>query len=101
MAEARSTIWVSAYTYYDGPKAFRLLAEQMDAVPILQVTLLLNIQRKRDDKSPPSEVVVRFAQRFWSHEWPGDRQPAVFYDQRSLALDGADGRPACKSSHRR
>jgi phosphatidylserine/phosphatidylglycerophosphate/cardiolipin synthase-like enzyme len=91
VSRAQRQIWVSAYTYYDGPKAFRLLAERMDTVQALQVTLLLNIGRRRDDPSPPADVVVRFAKRFWEREWPGQRRPTVFYDKRSLDPDGATG----------
>jgi phosphatidylserine/phosphatidylglycerophosphate/cardiolipin synthase-like enzyme len=82
---------VSAYTFYDGPKAFKRLAARMDAMPAVQVTLLLNIQRKANETSAVPELVNRFADRFWRQEWPGERRPAVFYDPRSLATTGAEG----------
>jgi phosphatidylserine/phosphatidylglycerophosphate/cardiolipin synthase-like enzyme len=88
---AQSSIWVSAYTFYDGPKAFKRLAARMDAASAVQVTLLLNIQRKVNETSAVSELVKRFADRFWKQEWPGERRPAVFYDPRSLAPAGAEG----------
>lgn len=72
-------------------KAFGRLAARMDATSALQVTLLLNIQRKAGDTSAPAELVARFADRFWEHAWPGERRPAVFYDPRSLVSEGAEG----------
>jgi phosphatidylserine/phosphatidylglycerophosphate/cardiolipin synthase-like enzyme len=88
---ARNSIWVSAYTFYDGPKAFKRLAARMDAAPAVQVTLLLNIQRKANETSAVAELVKRFADRFWKKEWPGERRPSVFYDPRSLAPAGGEG----------
>ena len=88
---AQRAVWVSAYTFYDGPKAFKQLAQRMDAVPTLQVTLLLNIQRKAGDTSEATQLVKRFADNFWKHAWPGERRPAVFYDPRSLSLDNIEG----------
>ena len=38
-----------------------------------------------------SDLVRRFAERLWHHDWPGDRSPAVFYDPRSLEPHGPGG----------
>jgi cardiolipin synthase len=84
VASAERSIWISTYAYYDGPRAFKSLATRMQAVPQLQVTLLLNIQRRPGDTAPSEQLVVRFAERLWRHDWPGSREPAVFYDPRSL-----------------
>ncbi|MFN8108789.1 MAG: hypothetical protein U0Y82_02940 [Thermoleophilia bacterium] len=88
---AERSLWICAYTYYDGPKAFESLARRMDEAPDLHVTLLLNIQRRRDDRTAKDELVHRFATRFWRSDWPGRRQPDVFYDPRSVDLDGPEG----------
>lgn len=88
---AQRSLWICAYTYYDGPKAFESLARRMDETPGLQATLLLNIQRRRDDQSPSGELVRRFAERLWKKDWPGERHPDVFYDPRSVELDGPEG----------
>lgn len=85
---ASRSIWACSYVYFDGPKAFDLLAKRMDAVPDLDVTLLLNVQRARGDTSAPEEVVRRFADRLWKRDWPGQRTPRVYYDPRSLDLSG-------------
>ena len=33
----------------------------------------------------------RFADRFWSTDWPGSSRPNVFYDPRALELEGPSG----------
>jgi phosphatidylserine/phosphatidylglycerophosphate/cardiolipin synthase-like enzyme len=88
---AERSLWICAYTYYDGAKAFDSLARRMDRALSLEVTLLLNIQRRRDDLSSPDDLVRRFAERLWKKDWPGERHPGVFYDPRALALDGPEG----------
>ena len=77
VASAERSLWISTYAYYDGPQAFKSLAAQMQTVPQLQVTLLLNIQRRPGDTASPEQLVVRFAERLWGHDWPGLREPAV------------------------
>lgn len=49
LASAERSAWASTYAFFDGPKAFEVLARRMDAQPALNVTLLLNIQRKRGE----------------------------------------------------
>jgi phosphatidylserine/phosphatidylglycerophosphate/cardiolipin synthase-like enzyme len=63
----------------------------MEARPVLRVTLLLNIQRKRGDSTASEQLVRRFADRFWGTDWPGSSHPSVFYDPRALDLDGPGG----------
>ena len=85
------SVWVCSYAYFDGPRAFEVLAGRMDAVPNLQVTLLLNIQRRRGDTTGAPDLVRRFADRFWGTDWPGSARPRVYYDPRSLEPDGPTG----------
>jgi phosphatidylserine/phosphatidylglycerophosphate/cardiolipin synthase-like enzyme len=63
----------------------------MEVAPALQVTMLLNIQRKRGDTTVTEQVVRRFADRFWKVEWPGASRPRVLYDPRALESDGPGG----------
>jgi phosphatidylserine/phosphatidylglycerophosphate/cardiolipin synthase-like enzyme len=90
LGSAERSIWASTYAFFDGPKAFEVLSRRMDSVEDLEVTLLLNIERKWGDTTGRDELVRRFADRFWKTEWPGERRPSVFYDPRSLD----EGRPA-------
>jgi phosphatidylserine/phosphatidylglycerophosphate/cardiolipin synthase-like enzyme len=89
LGSSQRSVWASTYAFFDGPKAFEVLARRMDAVPGLQVTLLLNIQRKRGDTRTVEHLVRAFTEHFWKTDWPGKSRPTVYYDPRSLEL----GRP--------
>jgi phosphatidylserine/phosphatidylglycerophosphate/cardiolipin synthase-like enzyme len=84
LGSAERSVWASTYAFFDGPKAFEVLSRRMDAKPTLRVTLFLNVQRKRGDSTATEELVRRFADRFWKHDWPGDARPRVFFDPRAL-----------------
>jgi len=91
LGAAELSVWASTYAFFDGPKAFEVLARSMEARPGLRVTLLLNIQRKWGDAMAADFVVRKFTERFWTKEWPGALRPRVFYDPRALDLEGATG----------
>jgi phosphatidylserine/phosphatidylglycerophosphate/cardiolipin synthase-like enzyme len=91
LGSAQRSVWVSTYAYFDGPKAFEILARRMDAVSSLRATLMVNIQRRRGDTTIADQLVRQFADKFWNGEWPGVARPSVFYDPRALDLDAASG----------
>ena len=91
LGSAERSVWASTYVFFDGPKAFEVLAKRMDEIPELRVTLLLNIQRKRGDTTAADHLVRKFADRFWQADWPGSSRPRVFFDPRSLQLGGPSG----------
>ena len=64
LGTAERSIWASTYAFFDGPQAFKILASRMDAVPGLEVTLLLNIERRRGDTTAADTLVRRFADEF-------------------------------------
>ena len=84
-------MWASTFAYFDGQRAFEILARRMDQLAGLRVKLLLNIQRGGGDTTAPEHLVRRFAERFWREDWPGKRRPEVFYDPRSLDPEGPSG----------
>ena len=84
IGSAEHTVWASTYAFFDGPKAFEVLAKRMDATQGLRVTLLLNIQRKWGDTTAADHLVRQFADHFWAKDWPGSSRPSVYYDPRSL-----------------
>jgi phosphatidylserine/phosphatidylglycerophosphate/cardiolipin synthase-like enzyme len=88
---AQRSVWASSYVYFDGQRAFETLARRMEACPSLQVTLLLNIQRGKGVTTAADELVRRYADKFWGMDWPGFVRPRVYYDPRSLELDGPTG----------
>ena len=91
LGSAERSVWASSYAFFDGPKAFEILAKRMDQQSDLRVTLFLNIQRRKGDTTAPDALVRRFADRFWKSDWPGAARPRVFFDPRSLDLDGPVG----------
>lgn len=91
LGSAERSLWVSTYAFFDGPRAFEVLARRMDQAPDLRVTLLLNVERKRGDTTAGEHLVRRFADRFWQTEWPGSTRPRVFYDARALEPDAPGG----------
>jgi hypothetical protein len=91
LGTAESSVWASTFAFFDGPRAFEVLARRIDERSELRVTLLLNIQRRRGDTTVSDHLVRRFADRFWKGDWPGARRPAVFYDPRALEPDGPAG----------
>lgn len=91
LGSAADSVWMSSYVYFDGPRAFEVLAERMDLIEGLSVTLLLNIQRRRGETTSAEDLVRRYADRLWAHDWPGTRRPRVFYDPRALEPDGPAG----------
>ncbi len=88
-ASARQSVLVVGYAVHGGRHVFRALAERMEQHPDLEVRLCLDVQRPWQDVTPTVLLLRRFAERFTTREWPGSRQPAVYYDPRSLALDAA------------
>jgi phosphatidylserine/phosphatidylglycerophosphate/cardiolipin synthase-like enzyme len=91
LGTAERSIWASTYAFFDGRRAFEVLAQRMDSRPELRVMLLLNIQRKKGDSTTSEQLVRKFADRFWETEWPGSSHPRVFYDPRALDAEGAAG----------
>ena len=88
LGSATRSVWLCTYAFFDGPKAFKVLARRMEEVPALKVRILLNVQRSKRDTTRPDDLVRRFADVFWESEWPGSNRPSVYYDPRSLELDG-------------
>ena len=87
---AERSVWLSTYVVYDGEDVLGALADRMRAVADLRVTLFVNVERRWGDATHPAEVVAKFATQFWSHGWPGDRRPLVYYDPRALDLSDPD-----------
>ena len=91
LSSAERSVWASTYAFFDGPRAFQVLAQRMDENAAVRVSLLLNIQRKWGDTTAADQLVRKFADRFWKTDWPGAARPIVFYDPRALEIDGGAG----------
>jgi phosphatidylserine/phosphatidylglycerophosphate/cardiolipin synthase-like enzyme len=91
LGSIEKSVWVSTYAFFDGPREFETLSKRLDDMPSIRASLLLNIERKWGDTTDATVLVRRFAERFWELDWPGNVQPAVYYDPRSLDLKSASG----------
>jgi putative cardiolipin synthase len=91
LSAATDSVWISTYAFWDGQHAFKSLADRMEALPNLRVSILLNISRKHGDHTEAEQLVKRFADRFWKHDWPGSRHPSVYYNPQSLGLEALKG----------
>jgi phosphatidylserine/phosphatidylglycerophosphate/cardiolipin synthase-like enzyme len=88
---ARRSVLISTFALDEKKKAealFGELAARMDAEPALEVRVFANIHRRHGDDTPSVALVRDFGIRARAQVWPGERLPEVFYDPRSLELDG-------------
>lgn len=85
LGTAKRSIWASTYAFFDGPKAFEVLARRTEATQALRVTLLLNIQRRRGDTTAsgrptgPDRLVQAF---FTTQERLTRKVPVAFFMRR-------------------
>jgi hypothetical protein len=86
--EAETEVLAAGFAVYQGRAIFKRLAERMEERPGLRVKLFLDVHRPTGDASPADDLLRRFAHRFSTQEWPGERPPALFYDPRSLDPEG-------------
>jgi phosphatidylserine/phosphatidylglycerophosphate/cardiolipin synthase-like enzyme len=86
---AEEEVLVAGFVVYQGQEVFRRLTERMSERHSLRVSLFLDVHRQPGDTSLAEEILRRFAWRFQTHEWPGERLPDVYYDPRSLNLEAA------------
>ncbi|MCP9848963.1 phospholipase D-like domain-containing protein [Cyanobium sp. Morenito 9A2] len=88
---AEHRLLLTTYAFYKGPfikGLFQLIREHMVTLPEFQVRIVCNIQRDRGDTSSPETLLRKFQQQTWLCLWPELPAPAVYFDPRSLSLDG-------------
>lgn len=88
ISEARNEVLLVGYAVYNGRRLFEHLASRMRENPQLHVEFLLNIPRNYRDTSLSSGIVRRFATEFASKHWPWSPKPDIYYDPRSLEVEG-------------
>jgi phosphatidylserine/phosphatidylglycerophosphate/cardiolipin synthase-like enzyme len=89
---AEERLLLTTYAIYNGPfiqELFQRIRARMVALPKLDVRMVCNIHRDRGDTSTPETLMRKFQQRIWSRLWPEPPSPALFFDPRSLSLEGA------------
>ena len=86
---AERSVLVAGYELYQTEPVFRTLATRMVEKPGLAVQMFLNVPRPCGDTSTDGALLAGFAHRFRSEHWPtGKVWPEIYFDPRSLALDG-------------
>lgn len=93
-ARAERSVLVATYVLHNGHQVLEALAHRMDDRPDLDVTVVVNVERMKNDTRDDSEITREFRDRFKAKEWPGKRLPPVYFDPRALLDVFADGR-AC------
>ncbi|MBI1325736.1 phospholipase [bacterium] len=86
---ARQSVMVVGYAVHRGHLVFKSLAERMDLLPHLRVSMFLDVRRPHGDQGSDAEIVRRFGEHFATQDWPGARLPSVYYDSRSLAVESS------------
>ena len=84
---AESEVLVAGFAVYQGRSLFKRLADEIERHPGLRVRLYLDVQRHPTDTTLAGELLHRFAHRFRTQEWPGEKLPDLLIDPRSLDLD--------------
>jgi phosphatidylserine/phosphatidylglycerophosphate/cardiolipin synthase-like enzyme len=87
IGRAESEILIASYAIHNGAEILKPIAERMAALPDLHVGLFLDVQRGRDDRTLPAQLLARYRQEFVTSHWPGDRLPALHYFKPSLESD--------------
>lgn len=85
---AQREILLVGYAVHDGRTIFRDVAERMDELTDLKVTLCLNVHRGGDTSAAPM-LVHRFVENFLAKDWPGTRVPDLYYYPAALELDAS------------
>lgn len=90
-SEARRSVLIASFAVDVDEKAepiFGALAARLDDEPGLAVRFFVNVHRPHKSRIPAAILLREFADRFRQKVWPGERLPEVFFDPRSLAIDG-------------
>lgn len=89
--KAQHSVMIASYALDTRKKAkeiFGVLASRMEEFPTLSVRMFINVSRKYREEAPDLILVQQFSEMFRKEIWPGKRYPEVFYDPRSLVIDG-------------
>lgn len=89
--KAQHSIMIASYALDTGKKAkeiFGVLASKMEDLPDLSVRMFVNVPRKYREETSDSILLQKFSKIFRDEIWPGSRYPELFYDPRSLFIDG-------------
>lgn len=84
-SRARDTVLIAGFALHNGRSVFSTLASNMADNRSLCVRMFVNIPRPHTDNRLAEDIVRAYVANFVQYEWPGDRQPELYYDPRALS----------------
>lgn len=85
--QAKNEVVIAGFAFYQGKELFKELGLKMDADPNFKVTLFVDVRRD-GNTSVEEAVLLKFKTDFKKKQWPATRLPEIYYDPRTLVLDG-------------
>jgi phosphatidylserine/phosphatidylglycerophosphate/cardiolipin synthase-like enzyme len=86
--QAKGEVVIAGFAFYQGKELFKELGQKMDSDPNFKVTFFVDVRRD-GNTSIDAAVLLKFKTDFQKKQWPANRFPEIYYDPRTLALDGA------------
>lgn len=85
--EVKSDVLIAGFAFYQGKDLFAEIAKKLDSDENFKVTIVVDVRRD-GNTSAEAAVLLKFRNDFLSKQWPGKKPPDIYYDPRTLDLDG-------------
>lgn len=85
--QAKNEVVIAGFAFYQGKELFKELGSKMDADQNFKVSFFVDVRRD-GNKSIKEAVLLKFKTDFKKKQWPGSRMPEIYYDPRTLDMDG-------------
>lgn len=85
--EVKQDVLIAGFAFYQGKDLFAEIANKLDSDNQFKVSIVVDVRRD-GNTSAEVAVLLKFKSDFLSKQWPGKKHPDIYYDPRTLALDG-------------
>lgn len=85
--EVKQEVLIAGFAFYQGKDLFAEIAKKLDFDKNFKVTIVVDVRRD-GNTSAEVAVLLKFKADFLSKQWPGKTPPDIYYDPRTLAIDG-------------
>ncbi|MEY4616405.1 MAG: hypothetical protein RJB66_1365 [Pseudomonadota bacterium] len=85
--QAKNEVVIAGFAFYQGKELFKVLGHKMDTDPNFKVAFFVDVRRD-GNTSVEEAVLLKFKIDFKKKQWPANRLPEIYYDPRTLVLDG-------------
>lgn len=85
--QAKNEVVIAGFAFYQGKELFKELGLKMNSDPNFKVTFFVDVRRD-GNTSVDAAVLLKFKTDFQKKQWPASRLPEIYYDPRTLVLDG-------------